>query len=70
MALFEGDEDRTTAFVEPIVILVILVLNAIIGVWQVSAAEQTWENNIETDINYVIPYPLACVMFTFCMYCI
>lgn len=34
--MFEGGEESTmTAFVEPIVILMILVANAIIGVWQV-----------------------------------
>ena len=35
LALFEEGDETTTAFVEPIVILMILVANAVIGVWQV-----------------------------------
>lgn len=56
LAFFEGGDGGLRAYVEPMVILIILAINAVVGVWQECNAEAALEalNEMQSEHAAVI----------------
>jgi magnesium-transporting ATPase (P-type) len=57
LAFFEKEENKTTGFVEPFIIFLILIANAVVGIMQEKNAEEAL---LVTLLSAMVPSHLLC----------